>query len=215
MRVLLLLMNFTVFWMSVTVPASAELVRIRYVNGSILATASLNVENGQAISGTGEISGGGLVGVLPMTYIFPSAAPAPLETTSASDCIQGAAGCYDVGVFSCGCSLVDEDTVFAIGARIPIDVDGIAFQVGGPKLNYALALYDAGDGTVGAVLVGDASPQSSILISGLPGGALTYQSVPEPPTLVLLFVGLIGLTICNPRLARAAAGRNIPGVSRQ
>jgi hypothetical protein len=212
---LLFLVRTIFLWIFVVSPASATLVHINYINGSILVTASINVENGQAVSGTGQISGGGLIGVLPMTYIFPSAVPAPLVTTSASGCIQGAAGCYNVGVFSCGCSLVDEDTVFNIGAQIPIDTDGIAFQVGSPVLNYALALYDAGDGTVGAILVGDASPQPSIFISGLSGGALTYQAVPEPPALVLLFVGLIGLTICNPMLAKVVPGRNNSGVSRK
>jgi hypothetical protein len=215
MRLVLFVIGIVLSWICLVSPAASTIVHINYTNGSILATASINVENGQAISGTGQISGGGLIGVLPMTYIFPSAAPAPLVATSASDCIEGAAGCYNVGVFSCGCSLVDEDTVFNIGAQIPIDADGIAFQVGGPALNYALALYDAGDGTVGAILVGDASPQPSIYISGLSGGALTYQAVPEPPALVLLFVGLIGLTIFNPMLAKVVPGRNNSGVPRK
>src|SRR5690348_4154719 len=93
-------------------PAMATLVNLQYANGSVLVTATLDIEGGQAVSGTGTISGGGLIGTLPMTYIFPDTAPAPLSATPASDCIPGAAGCYDVGLFSCGCAFVGEDTVF-------------------------------------------------------------------------------------------------------
>src|ERR1700689_1925827 len=91
--------------------AEATLVSLEYTNGSVHATAKLKVVGGQAISGTGTISGGGLIGTLPMTYIFPGAGPAPLVATPSNDCIPGALGCYDVALFSCGCAFVDEDTV--------------------------------------------------------------------------------------------------------
>ncbi len=173
--------------------ANATLVSINYINDSVHATAVLDVVGGQAISGTGTISGGGLIGTLPMTYIFPGAGPAPLIATPSTDCIPGALGCYDVSLFSCGCSFVDEDTVFNIGAAIPIDGDGISFQVGGAVLNYGFAIYDAGDGTVGEILVGNADPQPDIEIAGVPGGTLEYRTIPEPASLALLSIGVIGL----------------------
>jgi hypothetical protein len=185
-----------------TTPAIAVLIDLKYINGSIIANARLDVVEGQVVSGVGAISGGGLIGTLPMTYIFPATAPAPLKVTLASDCISGAVGCYDVGLFSCGCAFVGEDTVFNIGSAIPIDTDGIAFQVGGSALNYGLGLYDAGDGTVGVILVGDAAPQPSILIAGVAGGTLQYQAVPEPTSLALLTAGLIAVSIYKFRLGR-------------
>jgi hypothetical protein len=138
-------------------PAMATLVFLQYTNGSVLANATLDVEGGQAVSGTGTISGGGLIGTLPMTYIYPGAAPAPLSATPAADCNPSdAIGCYDVSLFSCGCAFVGEDTVFNIGSPIPIDANGISFQVGGSALNYGFGLYDAGDGTIGEILAGNA-----------------------------------------------------------
>ena len=193
MRIIFMIVSVAAYWVGLIAPATATLVSLRYSNGSVLATATLDVENGQAISGSGAISGGGLIGTLPMTYIFPNSAPLPLTATPASDCIAGALGCYDVGVFSCGCAFVDEDTVFNIGSAIPIDTDGIAFQVGGAALNYGFALYDAGDGTVGEILAGDAPPQPSILIPGQAGGALQFE-VPEPDSAVMLATGVFGLS---------------------
>jgi hypothetical protein len=178
---------------TVAVRANATLVSIDYTNDSVHATAVLDVVGGEAISGTGTISGGGLIGTLPMTYIFPGAGPAPLTATPSTDCIPGAVGCYDVSLFSCGCAFVDEDTVFNIGAAIPIDVDGIAFQVGGATLNYGFALYDAGDGTVGEILVGNADPQPDIYIPGVSGGTLSFRTIPEPASLALLSIGVVGM----------------------
>ena len=178
---------------TVAVRANATLVSIDYTNASVQATAVLDVVGGAAISGTGTISGGGLIGTLPMTYIFPGAGPAALITTPSADCIPGAVGCYDVGQFSCGCAFVNEDTVFNIGAVIPIDVDGIAFQVGGATLNYGFALYDAGDGTVGEILVGNADPQPDIYIPGVSGGTLSFRTIPEPASLALLSIGVVGM----------------------
>jgi hypothetical protein len=104
MRSLILVVSLSAALVASMAPALAALVNLYYINGSVLAIATLEVEGGQAISGTGTISGGGLIGTLPMTYIFPDTAPAPLTATRASDCIPGAIGCYDVGLFSCGCS---------------------------------------------------------------------------------------------------------------
>ncbi len=190
--------------MAVAAQANATLVSITYTNDSVPASdtvhasAMLGVEGGQAISGTGTISGGGLVGTLPMTLIFPGAAPAPLIATPAADCFPGAVGCYDVSLFSCGCSFVGEDTVFNVGAAIPVDVGGISFQVGGSALNYGFALYDAGDGTVGEILVGDAPPQPSIEIV-TQGGVLEARTVPEPASLALLGVGVIATGVVGRR----------------
>ena len=98
-------------------------------------------------------------------------------------------------IFSCGCNFVANDTVFNIGAVIPIDVNGIAFQVGGPIINYGFSLYDAGDGSVGEILVGNQSPQPNILNPGTPGGTLRSGVVPEPAPFGPLSVGLLLLRL--------------------
>jgi hypothetical protein len=180
-----------------------------YDNGSVHATAVLNVVGGQAISGTGAISGGGLIGTLSMTYIYPGAGPAPLGATPSADCIPGAVGCYDVSLFSCGCSFIDEDTVFNIGAAIPLDADGISFQVGGAALNYGLALYDAGDGSVGEILVGNAAPQPDLDIAGVSGGTLGYQTVPEPASAGLFGIAAISVGWVRRRRS-SGSGQNRP-----
>jgi hypothetical protein len=191
-----------VFWW--TVPSFATPVVIQYVNGSVLATATLDVENGQAVSGTGTIQGGGLIGVLPMELLGPDHAPAPLHAIPANDCLAGAIGCYDVGTFSCGCDFVGNDTTFDITAAIPVDINGIAFQVGNSALNYGFALYDVGDGTVGEILVGDAAPQPNILNGGTGGGTLSFQVMPEPPSLLLFMTASVLLLAKRSRAARHA-----------
>ena len=195
----------TALAMVVVAPAMATQVQFQYTNGSVVADGTLDVDGGQAVSGGGTISGGGFVGTLPMTYIYPGAAPVPLETSLTTGCAPGALGCYNVQTFSCGCAFVDEDTVFNIGDAIPLDVSGIAFQVGGSALNYGFALYDAGDGTVGEIIAGDQSPQPPILNAGTAGGRLEYSVVPEPTSWALLTIGLIGLCIvkCRPGVQTA------------
>src|SRR2546425_6629160 len=115
MRILILVSTLAAS-LGIVAPAMATLVNLEYANGSVLADATLDVEGGQAVSGTGTISGGGLIGTLPMTYIFPGAAPTPLTATPAADCSASAPGCYDVSLFSCGCAFVGEDTQFNISA---------------------------------------------------------------------------------------------------
>lgn len=178
---------------SLALPAQAIPVTIHYVNGSLVADATLDVEGGRAVSGTGTISGGGFIGTLPITYLSTGMAPPPLVAVPAQDCTPADAGCYNVGTFSCGCNFTDQDTVFDTASAIPVDTNGIAFQIGGSAINYGLALYDAGDGTVGEIVVGEASPQPVILNAGTPGGTLEFQVVAEPMSLAVLSVGLVGL----------------------
>lgn len=166
----------------------------------------MDVEFGQAVSGEGTISGGGLIGTLSMSLIEPNTTLAGLSATPSADCSPAAASCYDVGLFSCGCALTALDTAFDLASAMPIDSNGIAFQVGGGDLNYGLALYNNGDGTVGVLLVGDAAPQPSVLIPGEGGGTLTFQRISEPGALALFSVGMTGLTGVRRRGRHVASG---------
>ncbi len=179
--------------MAISSHANATTVAMHYVNDTLVADATLDVEQGQAVRGTGSISGGGLIGTLPMVLLSPDFAPAPLVAVPSRDCGPGIFGCYDVGIFSCNCSFVAEDTGFDLSSPISVDSGGILFQVGGTALNYPFALYDAGDGAVGEVLVGDAAPQPYLDNQGTPGGTLKAEVVPEPPVLALFGMAVAGL----------------------
>lgn len=157
----------------------ATSVTVRYVNGDVLAVATLNIEQGQASSGSGTIQGGGLIGTLPLLLIGPNAAPAPLSAPASNDCAPSVSSCFDVGTFSCGCNFVANDAAFDLAATVPVDSQGLAFQAGGASLNYGFSIYDAGDGTVGDILVGDAAPQPEILNGGTSGGSLAVD-IPAP-----------------------------------
>jgi hypothetical protein len=97
-------------------------------------------------------------------------------------------------------------SVFNIGSPIPIDANGISFQVGGSALNYGFGLYDAGDGTIGEILAGNAPPQPDLLIPGKAGGTLEYEVISEPAALALLSVGLIGMRLMRRRSTLEGCG---------
>jgi hypothetical protein len=71
--------------------------------------------------------------------------------------------------------------------------------VGGATLNYGFALYDAGDGTVGEILVGNADPQPDLDIAGVPGGTLSFRTIPEPASLAPLSIGVVGVHFARRR----------------
>jgi hypothetical protein len=185
--------------------AQAVPVTMHYVNGTVVIDATLDVTDGQATSGSGTISGGGLIGTLPIDLLVPGTTLAPLQAVASNDCDPAASSCYDSGTFSCGCNFVANDTVFDMAQAIPVDTNGIAFQAGGAAINYGLSLYDAGDGTVGEIIVGDAAPQPDILNAGTSGGTLSFAAVPEPASASLFCLALAALrrTIRRPRTSGA------------
>ena len=190
--------------MAVAAQANATLVSITYTNDSVPASdtvhasAMLGVEGGQAISGTGTISGGGLVGTLPMNSYIPGG------RTGTADRNPGR------GLLSRRGRLLRRKSVLV---RVFVRRRGYGVQrrrrdsrrcgwnlIPGGRLRAQLRIcaLRCGGRHCGRILVGDAPPQPSIEIV-TQGGVLEARTVPEPASLALLGVGVIATGVVGRR----------------
>jgi hypothetical protein len=153
--------------------------------GSFSATVSLFTEGGQAISGGGSITGGGLTGPQSLTLV-----------TLSSPGVQNDGG----GLL--GYSSIGGADWFDAGTAVPIDTDGLIFAMGpGPVGNQTSQQFDVfnnGDDTYGAAFFGSANPGIAphyYEIGDPVSVSLTTSEVPvpEPATWAMFILGLFGI----------------------
>jgi len=145
--------------------------------GAYTAQFSLDVLGGQAISGTGDISGVGIPGTQDLTLI-----------TLATPGVEVDGGGLLGYRSNDGTDIFDEDTA------VPIDSNGLVFAIG-PNAPQAgkdalYAVWDNGGGNFQSFFTGKVSADSDHFYGY--GGA-TAGAVPEPAVWGMMLVGFGGL----------------------
>jgi hypothetical protein len=170
-------------------------------DGSYTATVSLFTQGGQALSGGGSITGGGLSGTQSLTLVT-------LSSPGAQNDGGGRLGYSSAG----GTDWFGADTV------IPIDVNGLIFAMGpgpvGNETSQQFDVYNNGDNTYDAAFFGAANEGIAPLYweyNDPVSVSLTTSEVPvpEPATWAMLVLGLFGIGL----MARCARRREAVAVA--
>jgi len=158
---------------ALTVAANASPIAFSFTSSGLSASGTLDVVGNQAISGTGTINGTSLSGPETLTLVT-------LSTPLVHD-LGGGGLSYRFGG---GTDLIG-DTFINPNAIPPIDGGGPVFIVGGPGHN-GFNVFSNSATSFTAFLVGDAIFEGH-------DGSFSALSVPEPFSVGLLGVGLLGL----------------------
>jgi len=160
------------------------------------ATFSLTVAGGQAASGTGTISGGGLTGAQSLTLITLSSP-----------------GVEDDGGGLLGYRSNDGTDWFDADTAVPIDGNGLIFAIGPNPVGFGTSqqfdIYSVGAGAYDVGFFGKAaaSVAPAYYVYNIPVD-VSVSAAPEPSTWAMMLLGFAGLgwaayRRANPALATA------------
>jgi hypothetical protein len=170
----------SVMALSASAPARASIIDFTITGDGVTATGTLDIEGGQAVSGSGSLS-------------------APYGADTLSLLTFSSPGVNDAGNgnfsyrFGGGTDLIG-DTAF------PIDGNGLIFAVSTPSdpgLDLGLNIWSTGGQTYAAFVAGNAlpgAPPADIIYQQINDVSVTFTAaVPEPSTWAMMILGFCGL----------------------
>lgn len=180
----------SVMALSASAPARADIIDFTITGDGVTATGTLDIEGGQAVSGSGGLS-------------------APYGADTLSLLTFSSAGVNNIGNgtfsyrFGGGTDLIG-DTAF------PIDNNGLIFAVSTPSdpgLNLGLNIWSTGGQTYAAFVAGNALPGTdNIIYQQINDVSATFTAaVPEPSTWAMMILGFCGLGFMAYRRQKNAA----------
>jgi hypothetical protein len=164
--------------LSASAPARASIIDFTITGDGVTATGTLDIEGGQAVSGSGSLS-----------------APYGADTLSLLTFSSPGVNSAGSGTFSYrfggGTDLIG-DTAF------PIDGNGLIFAVNTPNdpgLDLGLNIWSTGGETYAAFVAGNALPGTTdIVYQQINDVSATFTAaVPEPSTWAMMILGFCGL----------------------
>jgi PEP-CTERM motif len=176
-------------------PARASIIDFTITGDGVTATGSLDIEGGQAVSGSGSLSA-------------PYGADTLTLLTFSSPGVNDNAGGGNFSYrFGGGTDLIG-DTAF------PIDSNGLIFAVNTPSdpgLDLGLNIWSTGGETYAAFVAGNPLPGTTdIVYQQINDVSVTFTAaVPEPSTWAMMILGFCGLGFMAYRRKQAERGPSL------
>jgi len=164
-----------------------------YTDGSVSATGTLDVSNGQALSGTGTITSSAYLGGSESLTLLTASSPGVDDLGNGNFSYRFGGGTDLIG-----------DTIFNSGDPW-VSTNGLVFAIGGPGDNgfNVWANSTGPGGSYTGFLAGDGGNGNILYETGVGEFAASVTAVPAPAASLMLLSGLVGLGLIG--LRRKAA----------